>query len=68
MHRRQAIVSASAWILALAPNMESLRVATADAEEPCFLGPDYYPDGAPLPNKVCVRTSSNEVPGGHGRV
>ena len=67
MHRRQAIVSASAWILALAQDMEPLRVAVANAEEPCFLGPDYYPDGAPLPDKVCVRTSINEGPGVQGR-
>lgn len=61
MHRREAILSAaSAWVLALAEDLEPLRVAVANAEEPCFLGDDYYPDGAPLPDKVCVRTKSIE--------
>lgn len=67
MHRRDAILSASAWILALAQDLEPLRVAVANADEPFFLGDDYYPDGAPLPDKVCVRTSSNQGRGGQGR-
>lgn len=67
MHRREAIV-ASAWILALAKDLEPLRVAVAAAEEPCFLGNDYYLDGAPLPDKICFRTPSNEGPGGQDRV
>jgi hypothetical protein len=41
MHRRDAILSASAWILALAEDLEPLRVALANADEPCFLGVDY---------------------------
>jgi hypothetical protein len=60
MDRREAILSASAWILALAEELEPLRVALATAEQPCFLGDDYYPDDAPLPDKVCLRTKSIE--------
>lgn len=60
MHRREAILSVWAWILALSQDFEPLRVAVAPAEEPCFLGDDYYPHGAPLPDWVCVRTNRNE--------
>lgn len=60
MHRREAILSTSAWILALVEDLEPLRVAVANAEEPCFLGEDYYPQGAPLPDWVCVRTKSEQ--------
>lgn len=41
MHRREAILTASAWPLALAADLEPLRVALANAEVPCFLGVDY---------------------------
>lgn len=60
MHRREAILSAPAWILALAEDLEPLSLAVANAEEPCFLGDGYYPHGAPLPDWVCVRTKSIE--------
>jgi hypothetical protein len=70
MYRREALISLSAWILALAEDLKPLRIAAVNFEEPCFLGDDYCPDGAPLPDKVCVRTRSIEHDdlGGHGSI
>lgn len=58
MHRREAMLSFWASILALAGDLEPLRVGLSVTEMPCFLGDDYYPAGAPVPDGVCVRTTS----------
>ena len=38
---------------------EAARAAAVEAlesVEPSFLPDDFYPDGAPLPNKICLQT------------